>query len=87
MMSSVRRVALRAALIGVAAGALAGACVMYISWTENTQLEIHDGEGRNVDWSYWLTLGASWGVPAFVLVGLVAFAALLAWNPGRHTSP
>jgi hypothetical protein len=71
-----QRALVKASLIGLITGVLVGGLLMYIAWTENLSMTVHDGEGGNLDWSYWLMIGASWAVPAFV-VGTVVSGVVL----------
>jgi len=65
---------LKASLVGLVPAVLVGAAVLYVSWTENLSMTIRDENG--VDWAYWLMLGASWALPTFVLVTVIAAVIL-----------
>ena len=74
-MGRVRHRLSKAALLGLTVAIPLGAAVMYLAWAENLSMTIHDGNG-GVDWVYWLMMGASWAVPAFVIVTAIATLVL-----------
>jgi mannose/fructose/N-acetylgalactosamine-specific phosphotransferase system component IIC len=83
-LNNVLRVLLRASAVALFMAILVGATFMYIAWADNAQQEIHNGEGGNIDWAYWLGIGASWAVATFVVVELVAILAFAAWPRHPH---
>ena len=65
---------LKASLLGLVPAVVVGAAVLYVTWADNLSMTIRDENG--VYWGYWLGLGASWAVPTFVLVTVVAAVIL-----------
>jgi hypothetical protein len=72
-----RRKLSKAALVGLMVAIPLGGGVMYLAWGENLSMTIRDGNGT-VDWVYWLMIGASWAVPAFVIA--TAIATVVLWR-------
>ena len=58
----------RGALLGSAIGLAVGVAIMYAAWDHNAQGEIHSK--TEVNWGYWLLIGASWFVPVAVSLSL-----------------
>lgn len=73
-MESRKRILVMASLVGLIAAVLFGAVFMYIAWSENLSMTIRDDNG--VHWLYWLMLGASWALPVFVLITVIAAVVL-----------
>jgi hypothetical protein len=69
-----KRILVKASLVGSIPAVLVGAAVMYVTWSDNLSMTIRGEDG--VDWSYWLMLGVSWALPAFVLFTVIAAVVL-----------
>ena len=53
-------------IISAIIGVISALFMMYIAWKHNPQYEIHEKEV--IDFGYWITIGISWFLLAFVVV-------------------
>ena len=73
-----------AAVVGVTLGAVVAALLMYVAWIHNAQGEIHNG--KEIEWRYWLLIGASWFVVSSVVISAISSTLFTAIRC-RHYGP
>ena len=57
-------------LLAMATSLVIGGVMMFIAWDHNPQCEFHC-EGQ-VYWGRWILVGASWALPGFLLITMLA---------------